>query len=96
MKYGGEGMITMMVMLCNWIWKNEYAPRRWRGVLANLLKKGDKADPGNYGWITLLSPVGKTFCKILNDRMGTTTEKEEKKSEGQAGSRTNRSCVEHV
>ena len=95
-KYGGEGMITMMVMLCNWIWKNEYAPRRWRGVLANLLKKGDKADPGNYGWITLLSPVGKTFCKILNDRMAIVMEKEEKTSEGKAGFKRNRACVDDV
>ena len=41
-------MITMMAMLYNLIWKNEYAPRRWReGVVVNLFKKGDKADPGN-------------------------------------------------
>ena len=97
MKYGGEGMLTMMVMLYNWIWKNEYAPKRWReGVVVNLFKKGDKADPGNYRGITLLSTVGKTFCKILNDRMGTMMEKEGKVSEGQAGFRPNRSCVDHV
>ena len=48
-KYGGEGMFTILVMLYNWIRKNEYAPRRWReGVVVNLSKKGDKADPGNY------------------------------------------------
>ena len=65
-------------------------------MVVDLFKKGDKADPGHNRGITLLSTVGTTVCKILNDRMGTTTEKEEKKSEGQAGSRTNRSCVEHV
>ena len=43
----------------------------------NLLKKGDKADPGNYRGITLLSTVGKTFCQILNDRMGTMMGKKE-------------------
>ena len=46
MKYGGEGMLTMMFMFYNWIRKNEYAPKRWReGVQAvmNLFKKGDKA-----------------------------------------------------
>ena len=49
LKYGGEGMITMVVELYNWIWKNEYTPKRWReGVVVNLFKKGDKADPGNY------------------------------------------------
>ena len=46
MKYGGQGMLTTTVMLYNWIWKNEYAPRRCReGVAVNLFKKGDKADP---------------------------------------------------
>ena len=90
-------MLTMMVMLYNWIWKKEDAPRRWReGVVVNLFKKGDKADPGNYRRITLLNTVGKTFCKILNDRMGTMMEKEEKVSEGQARFRPNRSCVDHA
>ena len=55
----------MMVMLCNWLWKNEHAPRRWgEGVVVNLIKKGDKADPGNYKGKALLSTVGKTFSKF--------------------------------
>ena len=54
-KYGGEGRLTMMVMLYNWIWKKEYAPRRWReGVEVRFLKKGDKAGPGNCRGMTLL------------------------------------------
>ena len=56
-------MITMMVILYNWICKNEYTAKRWREgvVVVNLLKKEDKAEPGNYRWITLLSTVGKRF-----------------------------------
>ena len=61
----------------------------------NLFEKGDKADPGNYRAMTLLSSVGKTFCKILNDRMGTMM-KEEEISKWQAGCRPNRACVDHV
>ena len=56
-------MLTMMVGLYNWIWKNEYVPKRWRdGVVINLFKKGDKAESGNCRGITLLrtiSTVGK-------------------------------------
>ena len=94
-------MLTMMVMLYNWIWKKEDAPRRWReGVVVNLFKKGDKSDPENYIYrergVTLLSTVGKTFCKILNDRTGTIMGREEEKIEGQAGFRPNRSCVDRV
>ena len=37
------------------------------------------ANPVNYREITLLSTVGKTCCTILNDRMGTMLEKDEKK-----------------
>ena len=52
----------MMVTSYNWIWKNECAPRRRRkGAVVSLVKKGGKADPVNYGGITLLSTVGKTF-----------------------------------
>ena len=42
----GRRYATMMVMLYSRIRKSEYAPKRWReGVLVNLFKKGDKADP---------------------------------------------------
>ena len=41
-------MVTVMGMLNNWIWKNEYAPKRWsEGVvfIVDLFKKGNKAEP---------------------------------------------------
>ena len=61
-----------------------------------MFTKGDKAESRNYRGMTLLSTVGKTFCKILNDRMGTMLEKDGKIRERQAGFRPNRSCVNHV
>ena len=33
------------------------------GLIVNQFKKGDREDPGNYRGITLLSVVGKVFCK---------------------------------
>ena len=86
----------MMVLLCNWIWKNGYTPKQWRGgVVVNLFKKGDKIDPGNFRGITLHITVGNPFCKFLKDRVGTMLEKEEK-AEVQAGFRPSRGCVDHV
>ncbi|CAB1096931.1 unnamed protein product [Ectocarpus sp. CCAP 1310/34] len=97
MKFGGKGMIQLMVLLYNWVWKNEYTPSRWReGVVVNLFKKGDKTVPGNYRGITLLNTVGKVFCKLLNDRIVGVLEKEHSISEGQAGFRKKRGCVDHV
>ena len=58
----------MMVVLCNWIWKNEYAAKRWREtVVGNLFKKGDEADPGNIPRHDA-NKHGQTFCMISNDR----------------------------
>ena len=38
-------------------------------LIVNSFKKGDREDPGNYRGITLLSVVGKVFCKILNNQL---------------------------
>ena len=34
-----------------------------------MFKKGVKEDLGNYRGITLLSVVGKVFCKVINNRL---------------------------
>ena len=44
----------------------------------------------------LTPPPFLPFCRILNDKMGTMLEKDEKISEGRAGFRPNRRCVDHV
>ena len=52
------------------VWSEELVPPKWReGLIVNLFKKGNREDPGNYRGITLLSVVGKVFCKIVNDRL---------------------------
>ena len=59
------------LVYCNFVvWREEVVPPQWReGHIVNLIKKGDKEDPGNYRGITLLSVVGKVLFKILNDRL---------------------------
>ena len=64
--YGGSGMVDLLEQLFSVIWQEEIVPRQWRkGLIVNIFKKGDKEDPANYRGITLLSVVGKVFCKIL-------------------------------
>ena len=97
MKFGGDPMAHSLVVLFNMIWMAEKNPSSWReGLLVNLYKKEDREDPGNYRGITLLSCVGKLFCRILSDRLATELENSGALHEGQAGFRTQRSCADHV
>ena len=66
LKYGGSGMVNLLHQLFSVVCHAELVPPQWReGLIVN---KGDKDVPGNYRGITLLSVVGKVFCKILNNR----------------------------
>ena len=77
LKYGGSVMVDLLEQVFSVIWQEEIVPRQWRdGVIVNIFKKGDREDPGNYRGITLLSVVGKVFCKILNNRMVQCLDKE--------------------
>ena len=71
LKYGGSGMVDLLEQLFSVIWQEEIVPRQWReeGLIVNIFKKGDREDPANHRGITLLSVVGKVFCKILNNRL---------------------------
>ena len=63
-------MVDLLEQLFSVIWQEEISPRQWReGLIVNIFKKGDREDPANYRGITLLSVVGKVFCKILNNRL---------------------------
>ena len=97
LKYGGSGMVDLLEQLFSVIWQEEIVPRQWReGLIVNIFKKGDREDPTNYRGITLLSVVGKLFCKILNNRLVQCLDKEGALQEGQAGFRINRSCMDNV
>ena len=63
-------MVDFLEQLFSVIWQEEIVPRQWSdGLIVNIFKRGDREDPGNYRGITLLSVVGKVFCKILNIRL---------------------------
>ena len=96
MAYGSR-MVDLLEQLFSVIWQEEIVPMKWReGLIVNIFKKGDREDPANYRGITLLSVVGKVFCKILNNRLVQCLDKEGTLHEGQAGFRINRSCMDNV
>ena len=77
LKYDGSGMVDLLEQLFSVIWQEEIVPKQWRdGLIVNIFKKGDREDPSNYRGITLLSVVGKVFCKILNNRLVQCLDKE--------------------
>ena len=95
-KYGGSGMVCFLEQQFSVVWHEETVPRQWReGLIVTLFKKGDREDPGNYGVITLLSVVGKMFCKVLNNRLVHCLDKEGALHDGQ-GFRVNRICMDDV
>ena len=94
LKYGGSGMVYLLEHLFRVVWHEEVVPKEWREGL--IVKKGDKEEPGNYRGITLLSVVGKVFCKILNNRLVEHLDRERALHEGQAGFRKNKSCIDNV
>ena len=55
-KCGGVEMAKHLLRLFNWLREKESLPAEWqRSAVVNLFKEGDKADPGNYRGIALIS-----------------------------------------
>ena len=92
LKYGGSGMLHLLHKLFEVVcWREELVPPKWcEGLIVK------KEDPGNYRRITLLSVVGKVFCKIVNDRLVRHLESGGVLHEGQAGCRAKRRCVDNI
>ena len=61
-----------------------------------LFKRGNGTDPDNYRGISLLNIVGKVFAAILNKRLYTWAEKEDKISKEQAGFQKHYSTTDHI
>ena len=66
-----------------------------KALIVSLFQKGDKEDPGNYRGITLLSVVGKVFCKVMNNRLVQHLDHGGVLHEAQAGFRLKRNCVDN-
>lgn len=92
-KYGGDAMLRLVRTLFNVMLECETVPGWWRwGTIINLHKAGNPVDPGNYRGITLLSCIGKLFCRCISNRLATSVSLHE----GQAGFREGRSCIDNI
>ena len=74
-----------------------YFPMEWsKSIIIPLFEKGEEKNPDNYRGISLLSIVSKVFTAILNKRLYSWAEKEEKISPEQAGFRRSYSTIDHI
>ena len=97
LKYVENVVVLFLTQLISKIYKASLFPAVWsKLVIVPIFKKGDDDNPDNYRRISLLSIVGKVFTAILNNRLYTWAEKENKISKEQAGFRKVYSTIVHI
>lgn len=90
-------VLPFLTNLFNALFENGLFPEEWcRSVIIPLFKKGDVNNPDNYRGIALLSVISKVFTSILNRRLYTWAEDNQKISEEQAGFRKQYSTIDHI
>jgi exonuclease III len=94
-KCGGDTMAVQLCALFNFLRAKELMYTGWQEAsVVNLFKEGDRADPGNYRGIALISCLGKLYLSLWARRLakhGETT-----LEEGQGGFRSGRSTVDQA
>ncbi len=90
-------IVPMLHSLFNKMIETGEFPNDWGSALiVPIHKSGDVKDPGNYRGISLLSCLSKVFTKILNNRLVSWAEANEKYFEVQAGFRRGKSAVDNI
>ena len=83
--------------LFNTIFEKGHFPTKWtEGFIVPLHKKGDISQVKNYRGITLSSPLGKLFSRILNYRLTDLAEDYHINVEAQAGLRKNMGTIDNL
>lgn len=68
--FGGKEQRVELLRLFNWLRVNEAVPADWQSsTIVNLYKEGDRADPGNYRGIALISCIGKLYLSLWAQRL---------------------------
>ena len=97
LKHADSLVVPFLPNLFNRLYNASHFPLDWcKSVIIPLLKKGDDKNPNNYRGISLLSVVRNKFTAILNKRLYTWAEHEQKISKEQAGFRKGYSTVDHI
>jgi exonuclease III len=94
-KCGGDTMLARLCELFNFLRAKELMYIGWQeSSVVNLFKEGDRADPGNYRGIALISCLGKLYLSLWARRLS--EHAESTLAEGQGGFRRYRSTVDQA
>jgi hypothetical protein len=97
LKAGGETVVLFLHKLFNTLFVNGTYPSEWaKAIVVPVFKKGDNSNADNYRGISLLNIVSKCYTSILNARLYSFLESENKICEEQAGFRQNHSTTDHI
>ena len=97
LKYSEHMIIPFLHKLFNKLYDLCHFPFDWsKAIIVPLLKKGDETNLDNYRGISLLSLVSKVFIFILNKRLYSWAETQNKISPEQAGFRKSYSTIDHI
>ncbi len=90
-------VVPKLCKLYNRILNGNEFPEQWsKAIICSLHKGGDVNTQSNYRGISLLSTCGKVFTKILNKRLVTWANTNDKYHEEQAGYRAGYSTVDQI
>eukprot|EP00745_Piridium_sociabile_P040619 TRINITY_DN784_c0_g2_i2.p1 TRINITY_DN784_c0_g2~~TRINITY_DN784_c0_g2_i2.p1 ORF type:complete len:579 (+),score=61.48 TRINITY_DN784_c0_g2_i2:324-2060(+) len=97
LKHANTVIIDFLTRLFNQLFENATFPSEWaKSIIIPIHKKGDVNNPDNYRGVALTSIVSKVYTHILNKRLTTWSQREEKNIEEQAGFRANYSTIDHI
>jgi len=89
--------VPIMTIMFNHIFNTGIFPDDWAdSVICPLHKSGSRSDPNNYRGISLINIVCKVFSSVLNARLYTWAEANDKIDESQAGFRKGYSTIDNL
>ena len=97
LKAAEDSIVPFLTKLFNNMFNIGYFPEKWcQSVIMPLFKKGDHNLPDNYRGISLINVTSKIFTSIVNKRLYTWSEKENKICDEQAGFRRKFSTIDQI
>ena len=96
-KNAGDLAVKFLTKLFNRLFDEGIYPEEWcKAIVVPIFKKGDKNITDNYRGVSLLSLISKCYTSVLNSRLVTWAEENNKLTEAQAGFRRGYSTSDHI